>query len=118
MAYTKNTWVTGDIVTSAKLNHMEDGIANAGGLVVNIDWDETLQTSVLDKTWQEINNAFPSVAIIDSESGQQAYIVTEVGYDDRAGSYYVRCFHAANDQLVFERYTSSSEDGVLALTTT
>lgn len=26
MAYVKNTWVDGDIVTSEKLNHMEDGI--------------------------------------------------------------------------------------------
>ena len=31
MAYEKNTWVTGDIITEEKLNHMEDGIAGAGG---------------------------------------------------------------------------------------
>lgn len=117
MAYEKQTWKTGDVVTSAKLNHMEDGISNAGGLVVNIDWDDTLETTILDKTWQEIHNAVPFVAIVDSESGQTS-IVTEVGYDDRAGSYYVRCFHAANDQFVFERYASASEDGVLALATT
>ena len=30
MAYVKNTWAKGDIITAAKLNHMEDGIA-AGG---------------------------------------------------------------------------------------
>ncbi len=29
MAYTKTTWVTGDTVTATKLNHAEDGIANA-----------------------------------------------------------------------------------------
>ena len=29
MSYEKQTWVTGDIVTSAKLNHMEDGIESA-----------------------------------------------------------------------------------------
>ena len=34
MAYTKNTWRTGDIVSSQKLNHMEDGIANAEQLFV------------------------------------------------------------------------------------
>lgn len=28
MAYTKNTWSTGDVVTSAKLNNIENGIAN------------------------------------------------------------------------------------------
>lgn len=60
MAYTKNTWVTGDIVTSAKLNHMEDGIANASGLVVHLN-----NNGELDKTWQEIADAFPAVYIID-----------------------------------------------------
>ena len=31
MAYTKQTWATGDTITAAKLNHMEDGIEVAGG---------------------------------------------------------------------------------------
>ena len=52
MAYTKNTWKTGDIVSSQKLNHMEDGIANAGGFMVINSTDNTL-----DKTWQEIHDA-------------------------------------------------------------
>lgn len=30
MAYNKTTWQSGDVVTSAKLNNMESGIANAG----------------------------------------------------------------------------------------
>lgn len=30
MAYEKQTWVIGDVVTAAKLNHMEDGIATGG----------------------------------------------------------------------------------------
>lgn len=29
MAYTKQTWATGDTVTASKLNHIEDGIASA-----------------------------------------------------------------------------------------
>lgn len=29
MAYTKQTWECGDIITAEKLNHMEDGIAKA-----------------------------------------------------------------------------------------
>ena len=32
MTYTKNTWANGDVITAAKLNNMEDGIATAGGL--------------------------------------------------------------------------------------
>lgn len=31
MAYEKQTWVTGEVITEEKLNHMEDGIANSGG---------------------------------------------------------------------------------------
>lgn len=29
MAYEKQTWHTGDVITEGKLNHMEDGIAGA-----------------------------------------------------------------------------------------
>ena len=35
MAYEKQTWACGEVVTADKLNHMEDGIANAseGGVL-------------------------------------------------------------------------------------
>ena len=119
MAYTKNTWTDGDIVTSEKLNHMEDGIANAGSLVVGIAWDETLQTSILDKTWREIYDALPFVTVVNSEDvSAQLYYVSEVAIDDRQGGCFVRCFSPSNDQFVFDTYKSSTEDGVLALTTT
>ena len=52
MAYTKNTWETGDIVSSQKLNHMEDGIADAYEVMVIND-----NNGALDKTWQEIYDA-------------------------------------------------------------
>ncbi len=32
MAYEKQTWNTGDVITEEKLNHMEDGIATGGGI--------------------------------------------------------------------------------------
>lgn len=62
MAYTKNTWVTGDIVTSAKLNHMEDGIASSAVMVVRINFttDGSHNVYTLDKTWQEIYDAIDS----------------------------------------------------------
>ena len=68
MSYEKQTWQTGDTVTSAKLNHMEDGIEAAGGvLIVHIDDD----TGALDKTWQEIHDALavgqiPVVAFVNN----------------------------------------------------
>ena len=32
MAYEKQTWVTGEVITKEKLNHMEDGISTGGGI--------------------------------------------------------------------------------------
>ena len=69
MAYTKNTWTDGDIVTSEKLNHMEDGIANAGGVMVvgGVTFVDASPVGTFDKTWQEIYNALAagvSVALI------------------------------------------------------
>ena len=66
MAYTKNTWKTGDIVTSEKLNHIEDGIANAGGvMVINVT------SGTLDKTWQEIYDAMAQgkLCVVKYDSG-------------------------------------------------
>jgi hypothetical protein len=38
--YEKQTWVTGDVVTADRLNHMEDGISG-GVLVVHVRMDYT-----------------------------------------------------------------------------
>ncbi len=66
MSYEPTTWKSGDVVTSSKLNKMEQGIANAGGgggggasaLVV------TDTGGTLDHTWQEIHDAAP-LAVLD-----------------------------------------------------
>lgn len=41
MSYEKQTWATGDTITAAKLNHMEDGIGQggAGGVLIETTWD-------------------------------------------------------------------------------
>ena len=38
MAYTKTVWVTGDVITAAKLNNAEDGIEAAQGFVITGEW--------------------------------------------------------------------------------
>ena len=66
MAYTKNTWNTGDIVSSQKLNHMEDGIAGAYEVMVINNTEE-----MLDKTWQEIYDAMAQgkLCVVKYDSG-------------------------------------------------
>lgn len=51
MSYEPTTWEAGDVVTSAKLNKMEQGIASNGILIVHVT------SGTLDKTWQEIHDA-------------------------------------------------------------
>lgn len=64
MSYTKTNWATGDTITATKLNHMEDGIATGGGvLVVGATMEN--ETITLDKTWQQIHDA--PIAILKNE---------------------------------------------------
>lgn len=75
MAYEKQTWVTGEVITEEKLNHIEDGIEEAaqsgGALIVNavVQGDN----DVLDKNFAEIYEAL--------HNGTPVYIknISEVG---------------------------------------
>lgn len=54
MAYTPTTWANGDTITAANLNKMEQGIAGATPIVVNLS---TNSPYTLDRTFTEIYNA-------------------------------------------------------------
>lgn len=67
MSYEKQTWANGDVITANKLNHMEDGIAGGGGvLVVHSVYDEQTEISTLDKTWQQIHDALVAGCIVNT----------------------------------------------------
>lgn len=82
MTYNPTTWKDGDIVTSAKLNKIEQGIAAGGGFLVINDIDGTL-----DKTWQEIYDAGCGVIVWRRDGYIENYIITGISpYDDE---YYI-----------------------------
>lgn len=56
MAYNPTNWKNGDIVTADKLNKLEQGVANAGGVLIVTNTNGTL-----NKTWKEIHDAAPLV---------------------------------------------------------
>lgn len=91
MAYTKNTWKTGDIVSSQKLNHMEDGISNSenvfivGGASFGKGGDIE---GTLDKTWQEIHDAMLSkicIVVITDDNSIVQKLITNVDVDLDSG---------------------------------
>lgn len=73
MSYTKQTWATGDTITAAKLNHMEDGIAGAitpdlvvrvDGVMMNIYRNFTKQSGLTAaELWDKMANGEPIVAV-------------------------------------------------------
>ena len=62
MSYTPNTWESGDVVTSAKLNNIETGISNATPLILLFSDD----TGACNHTWQEIYDALSVGRIVVS----------------------------------------------------
>ena len=58
MAYTPNTWAAGDTITAQKLNNMEQGIADAGAVILTTSIDEQYQYADVDMTAAEILAAF------------------------------------------------------------
>ena len=67
MAYEKQNWECGQVITADKLNHMEDGIANAGGdcdcgvvHIITPENPECQDQAALDKTYNEILSAIHS----------------------------------------------------------
>ena len=95
MAYTPTNWQNGDVVTAEKMNKLENGVTNAdkGALVVNV------VDSVLDKTWQEIHDAFVvgTNIIVHSvdESRIHEQLVMEIAVDSLENLYMVGTHGAA-----------------------
>lgn len=88
MAYVKTTWETGDVITAAKLNNIEDGIAAIKGVMpITISGDET---ATLSATWQQINDAIGSmtpVFVFAPEYNSMSYMVVFAEYDAGSDKY-------------------------------
>lgn len=56
MAYTKQTWATGDTVTAAKLNHMEDGIADGSYDLefISVENSKSMEYSLKGMSFEEL----------------------------------------------------------------
>ena len=54
MAYTPTEWVSGDVVTSQKLNKLEQGVAGTGFPVVEFEFDTTNTKYVSVRTTESI----------------------------------------------------------------
>ena len=115
MSYTRNTWKSGDTVTSAKLNNMEDGIASSGAFIVHGTVSEDIIT--LDKTWREIYDAAQEkyVGIILHPTEGVISIAPVLGVQTYESSFYVFTFQPAHE-FTMVSFEAASEDGYPVMT--
>ncbi len=123
MAYTKQTWKTGEVITEEKLNHMEDGIAGASGeqsvVICGINCgdyaapDNQRHSVVSEYTFDEIvgmlSNDVPVMAHIYSDDGSvHEYILFKFtsGLLDAARTYVV--YVSSNNTLIISRISLSN----------
>lgn len=106
MSYTPTNWKTGDVVTSSKLNKLENGVADAGGggwLAVEATYSESDQVYTCTKKAGEIFAARPNVYIYcDDASIMEVFYVTKYILD---GSEYQ--FYTTDQKVLF---TAPTED--------
>lgn len=102
MAYEKNTWASGDVVTSAKLNNIENGIASGGVLLCTVDGN-----GALNHTWQEIYDAPFAVLYAEPEIGHEVCFLWFVSNSN----YSVGFIKYNGESLVYDTFVASSADG-------
>lgn len=102
MSYVEQNWTTGDIITSAKLNHIEEGVEG-----INMSYEKTTWQLGDTITAEKLNNIEDGIA----SGGSSDFSIAEVTVIGDAGAtdFYQPVFaYLENDSLVIP--TSTQED--------
>ena len=103
--YQKTNWQSGDTITAAKLNNIENGIAGGGVLESGMN----PETMALDKTWKEIHDA--SYAILTHSSDEYTKIIMMLlGVAGSAQDGYTCSFVSLSDITVTYAYHADTPD--------
>lgn len=90
MSYEPTNWKSGDIVTSAKLNKIEQGIAAGGGILIAIADPDSHS---LNKTWQEFYDSSFSVVLYNTDlpgyPSREKGVVCKIDADTEGNEYTV-----------------------------
>lgn len=108
MAYTPTTWTTGDTVTAALLNKMEQGIAGAGGIIFAQVNEQTL---ALNMTVQQLITAMESsVVYLTTNWWETTNEVTQYRLNAIFEERDLICVQFATNGGVMDFYASSLSD--------
>lgn len=84
MSYEPTNWKDGDLVTSAKLNKIEQGIAAGGGVLI-----VHYENGTLDKTWQEIHDADACIIHFSTDLDKEFILVEFAAYSFKRQNYII-----------------------------
>ena len=107
MSYTPTNWKNGDVVTSTKLNKLEQGVANAGGVtVLSVVADPQTMTVTLNKTAGEVYEIFETgLAVLPVPEGDEISIALPSFYTLKDSGYAFK-FKLGESEYSFECLTS------------
>ena len=98
MAYSKQTWATGDTITAEKLNHMEDGIGSSDLFILTFTitaGNDGLEATC-DKTFSELAAAIEEEKTIlgyfTHFTGDEFTPFSQLSYDDTYGGEFTNYF--------------------------
>ena len=81
MSYEPTNWKDGDLVTSAKLNKLEQGVANSNHdtVMMTAENNNNTVTFTVNKTWQEIwDNNYTMVYMNDNLAGKMFFQIDHI----------------------------------------
>lgn len=122
MSYTPYTWSSGDTVTAARLNNIEQGVANAGGSVLIVGTTFSNNVLTLDKTYKQIHDALlagTSVVVQMPDTNTES----ELWYPNELVGIWrvfvpedsVYCVNVTGGDISAYTFTSSTETGTLEI---
>lgn len=120
MAYEPTAWKSGDVVTSAKLNKLEQGVANTV-FIVTLSYDEETNTYSLDQQYADIVAAYEAGANLFcsveegaplhgmtymASASNSMFVVTDIfpgNIGSEGANVYIRCFYINADGTITVR---------------
>ena len=111
MSYTPTSWSTGDTITAAAMNKIENGIANAGGGVSGLC---TVTGDTLDKTYNDLlgmlnNGVIPYLIKMPDANTYSIYVLTVLMFD---GDYFADWYCKDSDDTI--GCSNASADGYMS----
>lgn len=113
MAYEKQTWTTGEVITEEKLNHIEDGLAEAGQTSyfdINMNDGEWTITDL--STRQEVSRSDIATMITEgkvlsfTEFGARKSLTVQTAWESGGNNIVVSFVNSVNNNgIVFDIFT-------------